>query len=207
MATLSTSEWFNCHMSSLNSQTNSTKPFRMLSIGCGDGQIDNEIVAHLHDYSQQSIEYVGVDTNLVHLEEASKNLQHHRLSKQFVHSTIEDYLLSNNDKEFDLIIAVHCFYYIPERKETLRKLVQCLKEGGKLVVVHHSAAGMHFFQKMANRIVGNSTAKVQVSALEVEDILSSLDVSFKVNIENVVIDVSSCMQVGVLIERWYDSLT
>jgi len=195
IATLSTSDWFNCHMSSLNGQRNSTSPFRMLSIGCGDGQIDNEIVAHLYDYSQPLIEYVGVDTNLVHLEEASKNLQHHGLSTQFIHSTVEEYLLSNkNDKEFDLIIAVHCFYYIPERKETLEKLVQCLKEGGKLVVVYHSAAGIHFFQKMTNRIVGNSTTKVQVSALEIEDILSSLDVLFRVNIENVVIDVSSCMK-------------
>lgn len=120
-------------------------PLRIASLGCGDGNLDLPLLAHLAPLGP--IEYVGVDTNDVSLSVFAQQLEvlrpqariplHAVLRCAPVHSFL------GTPGTFDVILISHLLYYLPDPTGLLSQCAQHhLTSGGEVIVVHSAHRGI-----------------------------------------------------------------
>ena len=128
-------------------------PSRVLSIGCGDGSVDVELARVLSRFGGP-VSYDGIEPNPdcgnVFLRRLS---QVRGVTAGISASTFESYLsqgpgtdLSTTSK-YDLVLAVHSLYYVPDVADALEAALRLVAPGGKLVVLHAPRGDL-------NRLVG-----------------------------------------------------
>ncbi|KAG2389367.1 hypothetical protein C9374_013927 [Naegleria lovaniensis] len=190
------------HDSSLNHDTNA--PLRVLSVGCGHGARDVHVLKAIHEQRPHiQFDYVGVDINSVLVQEAqqvfcSQHVRGYVSECQFVVAPIEDYLERLNPSSehgtFDLILMLHCLYYIPHRKHVLAQCVDHLSPNGKLMILHQSPAGINNFQNLCNPLFEGRkcTRNLQFNSMQVEHLLNDLEVPYSMDIVNATLNVSNC---------------
>ena len=109
-------------------------PTRVLSIGCGDGTVDVELARVLTRLGQP-VRYDGVEPN-----HASGRLFLGRLnqvpgvSASISGSTFDEHLPTS--RRYDVVLAVHSLYYVPDLPKALESARELLTPGGVLVVLH-----------------------------------------------------------------------
>ena len=96
-----------------------TKPFRVLSIGCGDGTIDhNWLSVVVKKFPDVRFQYVGVDVN-----EQACNITEEKLNT-LKHTEVSvycrDITQGLSESPFDLILAVSSFYYLSSPEQALQ---------------------------------------------------------------------------------------
>ena len=128
-------------------------PSRVLSIGCGDGSVDVEVARVLSRFGVP-ISYDGIEPN-----PDCGNLFLRRLSRVpgitagISTSTFESYLAqgpktdSSTIAKYDLVLAVHSLYYVPDVADALKSALRLVAPGGMLVVLHAPRGDL-------NRLVG-----------------------------------------------------
>jgi len=118
----------------------------VLSIGCGNGQIDTECL--LEPLDSISL-YTGLDPNTEHLQTFRERLTSHTKARVALLPTLfEDF---HSDQRYDLIIMSHVLYYIPQRKFALSKACTLLSEKGTLIIFHQTERGINTLQKRYGR--------------------------------------------------------
>jgi SAM-dependent methyltransferase len=108
---------------------------RILSVGCGSGILDNQLISALAS-SAGTFEYTGVDPNPVachRFREEFKNLALENVKLNVKTETVESL---NINEPFDIIQLTHALYYFKDPADTLEKLRSLLALGGKLIIVH-----------------------------------------------------------------------
>ena len=113
-----------CALVKAFSTTSMEEPFRILSIGCGDGTFDAKILQAIIDkFPEVSIHYVGTDIDEQTCQKAAEVLD--ALKSQNVTTEILTVDFEKIDSfkmkipPCDLVMAVHSLYYMKDLKKAL----------------------------------------------------------------------------------------
>ena len=105
------------------------KKLRILDIGCGTGQLVNEI-----SKSYEEVNYLGIDVASNMISEAkSNNLKDKNI--KFKTCGIEKF---NTKDKFDIIICTHAFPYFPNKEEILKKMYKMCNKNANIIIVNSS---------------------------------------------------------------------
>lgn len=146
------------------------KELKILDIGCGTGQLINEIRQQFH-----SVNYLGIDVAENMIDIAKKNNEGENI--KFKTCSIETF--DSKDK-YDIIICTHAFPYFPNKEEMMKKISSLCNEEGQVIIVNSSTNSLkdliiNFFLKAttskAKYLSINEMKKLfEVSKLKVKNI-------------------------------------
>ena len=111
------------------------RELKVLSVGCGDGILDNMILTKvLASCPTAQISYTGLDINPQFCTESEETLQHLPIAKTFICENFET-LDASKLGRFDFIYLVHVHYYFQQLQPAFRKVQQLLSSKGRCVVI------------------------------------------------------------------------
>ena len=113
----------------------STGSLRILSVGCGSGILDNQLISAIAS-SPEHFEYTGVDPNPVACHRFRENFEKLALPNVKLEVRTEAVESLNINNPFDIIQLTHALYYFKDPADTLEKLRRLLAPGGKLIIIH-----------------------------------------------------------------------
>ena len=113
----------------------STGALRILSVGCGSGILDNQLISAIAS-SPEHFEYTGVDPNPVACHRFRENFEKLALPNVKLEVRTEAVESLNINNPFDIIQLTHALYYFKDPADTLEKLRRLLAPGGKLIIIH-----------------------------------------------------------------------
>jgi SAM-dependent methyltransferase len=130
---------------------NEGQPLRILSIGCGDGNLDLSVLRALS--AQGPVVYLGLDINDVSLGSFASALTHQSAEfSQNVHTelrnqTAEDFVFGSGPLErsdsFHVVLLAHVLYYSQDAVAVVRSLQRRrLAPDGLAIVVHSARRGI-----------------------------------------------------------------
>lgn len=122
--------------------------FRVLSVGCGDGNLDLPLLEALA--ATGPVCYRGLDTNTVSLESFSRLLSARTQAQPALARTLHTALsadaaetFSPEGEPFDLIVFSHVLYYFAEPAALVSRFLQeHTRTGGRVVVIHSAYRGI-----------------------------------------------------------------
>jgi ubiquinone/menaquinone biosynthesis C-methylase UbiE len=111
---------------------NKNSSINVLDVGCGTGQITDELMRHFN-----SLKYTGIDISESMIDKANI-----RKSEQidFLVSNFEEFDIS---KRFDAIICSHAFPYFINKSDAIRKFYNLLEDGGTLFLANASTNNLY----------------------------------------------------------------
>ena len=115
------------------STSSADQPFRILSIGCGDGTFDAKILqAMFIKYPDIKIHYTCIDIDKEVCEKAREELgtlkANHEVEIKIFAMNFEDIdLIKAEISPCDLVLAVHVFYYMKDFKKALNDALALTK--------------------------------------------------------------------------------
>lgn len=104
------------------------KELKILDIGCGTGQLINEISELYND-----VNYLGIDVAENMIEIARKSNKNKNI--KFKNSSIESF---ESNEKYDIIICTHAFPYFPNKQEMIKKMAGLCNEKGQVIIVNSS---------------------------------------------------------------------
>jgi|SRR6056297_2759127 len=110
--------------------------FKVLSVGCGSGILDNPLLAAIAA-AEHTIHYTGIDPNPVACSRFQNEFEQLSLANAELDvrvETVETVETVSGDERFDMIHAVHSLYYFDDPAVAIEQLLGRLKPGGKLVI-------------------------------------------------------------------------
>lgn len=122
--------------------------WRMLSIGCGDGRLDLDLLGIITDrFPLLNIAYIGLEPNQSRKKSFEKSISSCGfLSRCHFHLEqidLDGYDNKNFHEKFDLILCARVLYYMYDRLEsTFLRLINKLTSKGKLLAIHQSPSGV-----------------------------------------------------------------
>lgn len=128
--------------------SHTTGSFRVLSIGCGDGRFDLDLLEIISQrFPLLNIEYVGLEPNQHRLALFKENISLRSfVSRHYFHlqqTDFDSYENRTTDEKFDLILCIRVLYYMHDCLEsTFIQLINRLTAKGKIFVVHKSPSGI-----------------------------------------------------------------
>lgn len=102
---------------------------KILDIGCGTGQLINEI-----SKQYENVDYLGIDVAKNMINESKKNNVKNKNIK-FKHCPIEKF---NSKDKYDIIICTHAFPYFPNKEEILKKIYKLSNKNANIIIVNSS---------------------------------------------------------------------
>jgi len=129
-----------------------SRPLRVLSIGCGGGELDLALIEGLADSFQNwgytGIEYIGVEPSVALRSEFAERVLTMKnmpflssVSMEFVDMTFDPYDV-RMDHEADIVLLGHVLYYFENKGAALHSAMQLTRPGGKTLVIHQDAEGI-----------------------------------------------------------------
>ena len=119
----------------IDTHEGSSGALRVLSVGCGSGILDNQLISVLAS-SAGTFEYTGVDPNPVACHRFRENFEKLALPNVKLEVRTEAVESLNINNPFDIIQLTHALYYFKDPADTLEKLRRLLAPGGKLIIIH-----------------------------------------------------------------------
>lgn len=104
------------------------KELKILDIGCGTGQLINEISELYND-----VNYLGIDVAENMIEIARKSNKNKNI--KFKNSSIESF---ESNEKYDIIICTHAFPYFSNKQEMIKKMAELCNEKGQVIIVNSS---------------------------------------------------------------------
>ena len=146
------------------------KELKILDIGCGTGQLINEIRQQF-----QCVNYLGIDVAENMIDIAKKNNESENI--KFKTCSIETF---DCQDKYDIIICTHAFPYFPNKEDMMKKIASLCNEKGQVIIVNSSTNSLkdliiNFFLKAttskAKYLSINEMKKLfEVSKLKVKNI-------------------------------------
>jgi SAM-dependent methyltransferase len=125
------------------------EPLRILSIGCGDGNLDLPVLQALSQHGP--VEYLGVDINDVSLAAFSSQLEREGASftgqfkAELTKQSAEDVVFGAGGqgcRDFHVVLLAHVLYYSADPVSLLRGIQRQLSPQGRAIVVHSGHRGI-----------------------------------------------------------------
>lgn len=104
------------------------RPLRVLDYGCGTGRFTAKWIDRLASKT------TAVEISLLEPARQQLNEAAQRLASRSITPVVTFGDLANLSGCYDLIVANHCFYYVPDVTHSLRRLVATLDQQGLLIV-------------------------------------------------------------------------
>ncbi len=108
-------------------------PLRVLSVGCGDGTVDARVSA-----GADVARYDGVEPFAGSAAQWRTRMA--GVPGQVQQCRFEDAVLTG---PYDVVLAVHCLYYVPDVAAALQRMHGLLAPGGELLVLHAPRAELN----------------------------------------------------------------
>jgi len=191
-------DWLKNHVVELSCTSNS-KTFSILSIGCGDGEIDLQFISDLSKIilkRNQSLEYVAFEPNPLHYKSLKKRVEDFPFEKN-VYIDIQQKAFCYKDefachKQFDLILFFHVLYYFSDPLVTIRSALMITKPGGKILIIHQTQKGIpEIQQRFMQHIKGNTNE--MLTSEEIKLYLSQDNIPNDYFVMNAQLDVTECL--------------
>jgi len=112
----------------------STDSASLLSVGCGAGDLDVEILTAGRKHAA-AISYVGLEPDPDQCEKFVLRMQQPGDDTIQVEAHNTRFELFTEQRRFDVVIMVHSLYYMDNPEESIASALELLKEGGKLVLL------------------------------------------------------------------------
>jgi SAM-dependent methyltransferase len=109
-----------------------TKSCRILSIGCGDGELEVELAKSLLDRGVEDFRFEGVDISPVLIERFGQKIVDAGLERH-VFARVEDVNHVDRPDKYDLIIANHCLHHMVELERLFDFIDNALNDSGLFV--------------------------------------------------------------------------
>ncbi|MFT6389603.1 MAG: SAM-dependent methyltransferase [Cellvibrionaceae bacterium] len=108
----------------------------ILSIGCGTGAFDEQVLQNLIGRMEQ-IKYLGIEPNKLEAAEFVKRMQVKGVENTVVDSSVlvEKFGGRSFGKDFDLVLLVQSIYYLDDRNDAIDAALDALSPGGVLIIV------------------------------------------------------------------------
>ncbi len=116
---------------------------RILELGCGTGNLWSENL----DRIPAGAEIVLSDSSKGMLEQAQQNLQNSRSFFQF--KVIDAQSIPFDDVSFDIVIANHMLYHVPDRAKALSEISRVLKPTGRF---YSSTGGCNHLKELSDLV-------------------------------------------------------
>lgn len=160
-------EWLGDHVRMwLGEQGESTSSLRVLSVGCGDGNMDLPLLDMLN--GRLPVDYVGVDVNATSLTTFRRALNH-RFDAGTVTTTLLDLPVQSLAPElgsFDLVVVSHMLYYVDQPGDTVARLLrEFTRTDGRLVIIHSAFHGVPALMAAVDGLTPFLTAESIVTQL------------------------------------------
>jgi SAM-dependent methyltransferase len=122
--------WFTDHMI----PQLSTDSASVLSIGCGAGELDVEILAAGEDHAS-NISYAGLEPDSQQCKKfiSRMELESDRDTQITVHNTRFEQF--TEQRRFDLVLMVHSLYYMNDPQRVIKDALDLVSESGRLVIL------------------------------------------------------------------------
>lgn len=146
------------------------KELKILDIGCGTGQLINEI---RHQF--QSVNYLGIDVAENMIDIAKKNNEGENI--KFKTCSIETY---DSQDKYDIIICTHAFPYFPNKEDMMKKIASLCNEEGQVIIVNSSTNSLK--DLIINFFLKATTSKAKY--LSINEMKKLFEVS-KLKIKNI----------------------
>jgi SAM-dependent methyltransferase len=124
--------------SQVSNSGTSSEPFRILSIGCGEGTFDAIILqAMISKYPDITLDYMGIDIDEDTCQKAREELSALKKTSDKIEIRIlkmDMNSLTSEIQSCDLILAMHSLYYAADLRKVLTDVQSLLKTNGKFFV-------------------------------------------------------------------------
>lgn len=139
------------------------RPLRLLSVGCGDGNLDLPMLQVLNDLT--TVDYVGVDVNATSLEVFRAGLGD--LPATLLDAPVEE--LPPDTEAFDVVLVSHMLYYVPDPGALVGQLLrQFTRTDGRVVVIHSARYGIPALMEAVDGLTPFLTAEDIAAELDAE---------------------------------------
>ena len=169
------------------------KELKVLSVGCGDGLLDNMILTKvLASCPTAQISYTGIDINPHFCTESEERLQYLPVAKSFICESFET-LDASKLETFDFIYLVHVHNYFQQLQPAFRKVRQLLSSKGRCVVI---ASPPNLQTNLATRFwthEGKYDFKTMSDAVKV---LEDISIPYQLQDFCTKVDLSNCFKDG-----------
>ena len=172
----------------------SMEKFRICSIGCGDGSLDQWFLSDLAKlFPSTAFHYMGTDADDQTCEVAESKLKDLAPNIE-VKVVVKDYQEFEDDDiatPFDLVIMVNsiCAYYTTSLEPLLKGIMRLLKPTGELVII--SSSRQSFDELVARFWLHQQNQELQSTEF-VTKALDELDVKYNIHKEPLIFDLSKC---------------
>ena len=179
----------------------SSRPYRILSIGCGDGDLDAQILAAVESVGSTS--YVGCDVNAESLRVFTERVTAASIATdvRLVHAPFGE--LSETDR-FDLVLLSHSLYYFAHPADVIVEALDrhCASDG-RLVVVHSGHDGVPAMSERALSALPFTTAEEIANGLWERGVRPRIHrLATEMRLADEVLDSDACRDLfGFLVER------
>ena len=114
-----------------------SEPFRILSIGCSDGDFDAKILQEMiNKYPDIKIDYTGIDIDEASCQKATEKLSALKNDKVEIKIITMDMNSFNAEiPPCDLILAMHVLCYAKDLRKVLADICALLKTDGKFCIL------------------------------------------------------------------------
>ena len=168
-------------------------PFRLCSVGCGDGKLDRKILAKIvASHPGLALEYVGVGLCEQGCEEVLGEMEGVGEGVE-VKTVARDYSeLSREDVgSFHCVLMVSCLCYSVAPEATLQAVLSLLEPGGQLVIVSSSRQSV---DQLIGRFWKHQRHYDLCTTEDATAILKKMGRSYSMSQHPVIFDLSSCLQ-------------
>lgn len=168
---------------------------RILSLGCGDGAFDIEIIDHLKKAKRQ-FQFCGLDFNATDLEHFRNLLSTRDESLQgnvALHYMKYDGA-SHLGKHYDFIYMIHFLQSFKEVLPVIRNALTHLVPGGKLLIVQQKQQGVYELKQRFQDILTNRKFH---SSEEIKALLEAEDIAFASHTIDTYFDISVMRQLSL----------
>lgn len=128
---------------------------RIVSIGCGGGEVDLAFIKGLsdsyHRWGYTGIDFVGLEPNLQFRSEFMERIKHlqneENMLPSFTFKLVDGTFNPSNSSMHglggaDVVLLAHVLYYFEDKAATLQSALQLNRAGGKTLVVHQDTQGV-----------------------------------------------------------------
>ncbi len=145
--------WFNWvfdHLTDFPANAN------ILELGCGSGELWRECASRIP--SGWALTLTDLSDGM--LDAAWRNLL--PTGSRFKFEKVDAQTIPYTDKTFDVVIANHMLYHVPDRKKALAEIRRVLKEGGVLLAATVGTLHLHELYEWILRVEGSSPERFKL---------------------------------------------
>jgi SAM-dependent methyltransferase len=167
---------------------------RVLSVGCGDGAMDQLWLERLADHPG-GVDYHGLDPNGLSLAAfvsgAAPSGKGPPMVLHAVRSRFEDY---HPAAPFDRILFAHSLYHFPDRGGVLARAAGFLEPGGRLLVMVSDDEGLPAFKAGVYRRAAMPAQSQETPGSDLRRHLAALPLRTRFHTVSTVIDATECLR-------------